>query len=236
MTDLIMQLASVIQREVDTLKDVSQNAANANTPGYRATRTFNIFESTTAVNNPSQDLGLIQARSDVKTENGALQQTGRLTDLALSGHAWFVLQTPQGPQLTRDGRFQVNAAGTLVNNQGYAVLGDDGPIEVPSGNLMISSDGVLRVNNDEVGRLRIVQLSSGAKISPGGHGLYVSDGEWAPAGSFEIHQGALERSNVEFSAEMVKIMEASRHVESMQRALNAYDTLLSSGINQLGKD
>ncbi len=34
---------------------------------------------------------------------------------------------------------------------------------------------------------------------------------------------------------MVKIMELSRHIESLQRAVNAYDNLLDSGINQLGK-
>jgi Domain of unknown function (DUF1078). len=36
--------------------------------------------------------------------------------------------------------------------------------------------------------------------------------------------------------DMVKMMEVSRHVETLQRALSAYDGLLNSGINQLGKD
>lgn len=40
MSDLIMQLAGVIQRDIDGLKDVAQNVANANTPGYRSSRAF----------------------------------------------------------------------------------------------------------------------------------------------------------------------------------------------------
>jgi len=35
---------------------------------------------------------------------------------------------------------------------------------------------------------------------------------------------------------MVKMMEVSRHVETMQRALSAYDGMLNSGINQIGKN
>ncbi len=50
-----------------------------------------------------------------------------------------------------------------------------------------------------------------------------------------VHQGYLEQSNVEPSREVVAMMAASRHIQTMQKSLAAYDQVLKKAISELGK-
>lgn len=237
MSDLIMQLAGVIQRDIDTLKDVSQNVANANTNGYKSSRAFSVFSAAEPNAGVSQALEGIQTQTSINTSGGALQQTGRVTDLAVSGEAWFGLQTPQGLMVTRDGRFRVDNAGYLVSDAGYPVMGENGPIHVAGGVLKVDAAGAVSVDDRLVGQISILQTNNPAALNSSGGGLYSSaDGVWKRAKEYVVHQGMLERSNAAMGDDMVRMMAVSRHVESMQRALSAYDGMLDSGINQLGKD
>ena len=236
MSDLIMQLAGVIQRDIDSLNAVSQNVANANTPGYRASRSFNVLTPVSTPTGASQGLESIASRTSFDLQGGALQQTGTATDLALTGEAWFALQDGQGTLLTRDGRFHVDNSGYLVNAIGLRVLGDSGPLQVDTGVLKVDSRGEVRLDEQPVARLNLVRISDPTRLTAVGAGLYQYTGRMAPAQDYVVHQGVQERSNVALGNDMVKIMEVTRHVESMQRALSVYDGLLDTGINQLGKD
>lgn len=236
MSDLIMQLAGVMQRDIDSLRAVSDNVANANTPGYRASRTFNALESPIATQLPEVGLGGIRPVTSIDTRNGALQRTDRVTDLALDGDGWFGLQTPDGAMLTRDGRFHVDNAGYLVASNGYPVMGEDGPISVAGGKLRVDQGGAVFVDEQPVGRLAIVRVEDPQSLDASGAGLFYPSTPLLPASQYHVFQGMLERSNSVLSEDMVRMMEVSRHVESMQRALSAYNGLLDSGINQLGKD
>lgn len=236
MTDLIMQLGGVIQREIDTLKEVSQNVANANTPGYKATRAFSAFTDGLVSQGVTPGLSAIENQAAIKTDGGVLQLTGRPTDLAVSGDAWFVLQTPQGQLLTRDGRFRVDGAGQLVNQAGYPVLGLNGPLTIGHGVLKVDVTGEVRTDDQTLGQLKIVRVADAKTITAAGGGLYTTSSPYQVTDRYVVHQGMQERSNADLSTDMVKIMEVSRHIESVQRALTAYDGMLNSGINQLGKE
>ncbi|MDU9030462.1 flagellar hook-basal body protein [Pseudomonas mediterranea] len=238
MSDLIMQLAGVIQRDIDNLKAVSQNVANANTYGYRAERTFNVMPANSMAGGTGVSSGLddIQAQTWISADGGALQHTGRATDLALSGDAWFALKTPGGVLLSRDGRFQVDNTGYLVSKAGYPVLADEGPLQVAGGVLKVDASGQVSVDDRPVGRLSVVRVDNPQQLLAVGDGLYAAGSKLTPAKSFVVHQGLLERSNAAMGTDMVKMMEVSRHVETMQRALSAYDGMLNSGINQIGKN
>lgn len=74
--------------------------------------------------NVSPDL-LARRRQLPWFSQGALERTDRPTDLAVDGGGFFLLQHPvTGKQcVTRDGRFQLDAAGYLVNAQGWRVQG-----------------------------------------------------------------------------------------------------------------
>lgn len=261
MSDLIMQLASVIQTDLNVLTATAQNIANVNTNGYKAMRSFPALLTGPVTSAQAW----VQQQQVVNDAGGAFKVTGISTDLALSGSAWFVLHTPQGMRLTRDGGFHVDAGGQLVSAAGYAVQGSDGPVQLnvvamdalrtDAGSntaLSVSEDGVLSQGGREQARLRVVTVNEGWHVVADGAGLYryevavpeavVSVAQSAApealseANAYTLRQGVLEQSNVDMGADMVRLMEASRHAESVQRALAAYDGLLGSGINQLGKD
>jgi flagellar basal-body rod protein FlgF len=67
-----------------------------------------------------------------------------------------------------------------------------------------------------------------------GDGLYSFKGN--DDGQFigRVQQGALEQSNVDPGEEMVRVMALSRHAQSVQRAIQAYDAALQEGINHIG--
>jgi flagellar basal-body rod protein FlgF len=49
-------------------------------------------------------------------------------------------------------------------------------------------------------------------------------------------QGALERANVDAADEMLRLMETTRHIDSVRRAISTYDQMLDRGINNLGNN
>ena len=49
-----------------------------------------------------------------------------------------------------------------------------------------------------------------------------------------MQQGAIEQSNVDAAEETLRLIELSRHAESVQRAISIYDRTLDSGINRIG--
>jgi len=50
-----------------------------------------------------------------------------------------------------------------------------------------------------------------------------------------IHQGFIERSNVNALSEMAELIKANRHFESIQRAIKAYDNIAGRGVNDIAK-
>ena len=78
---------------------------------------------------------------------GPVQRTGNPLDVAIDGDAFLVVQTPRGERYTRNGALQLNAAGELVTNEGYQVLGDGGPILLQNTDrdISISQDGTITV-------------------------------------------------------------------------------------------
>jgi len=82
----------------------------------------------------------------------------------------------------------------------------------------------------------LVVYAENGDVKAQGNALYsASNVKQADQNEYQVFQGKLEQSNAMMSQDMVKIMELSRHIESLQRAVNTYDNLLDSGINQLGK-
>lgn len=113
------------QRRLDV---VANNIANVNTTGYRASRTLfqDLLSQTlqggspaTATNggsNPLQvGLGVGLASIDVDQGQGSLFTTGVASDLAVQGSGFFILGDGTSERYTRDGSFQLNSAGELID-------------------------------------------------------------------------------------------------------------------------
>lgn len=125
-------------RNHQTFMDVvGNNISNVNTAAFKSSRvTFQDILSQTLTGasaptatrggtNPVQvGLGSTMASIDTNQAQGSLQSTGRVTDLAIQGDGYFVLANGAGGQFyTRDGSFSIAVDGSLVNANGFRVLG-----------------------------------------------------------------------------------------------------------------
>jgi flagellar basal-body rod protein FlgF/flagellar basal-body rod protein FlgG len=216
---------------MQSLDLLANNLANVNTTGYKAQKEFyRAFTASlsnrwmTPVNQAINDFGLMGgARVDLSA--GALQTTGNDTDLALDGSGFFVVQTAAGMRYTRNGNLSLNTSRQLVDAQGNLVHGQDGPIQLPSGNLTVSTDGTVSVDGAIVAQLKIVDFAPGTQLSPEGNTDLVApaDAQALPA-TAQVRQGMLEASNSDPITSAVALIDLQRNAEMMQRALTIFNT------------
>ena len=116
---------------------IGNNIANINTTGYKGSRVhFQDLMAQTfrAASRPSNVLGGVNpiqvglgvkvGAIDVHTLQGALEMTGRTTDLAIQGNGYFMLTNGRDIIYTRDGAFGLDSSGFLVHRgTGWKVLG-----------------------------------------------------------------------------------------------------------------
>ena len=135
--------------------------------------------------------------------------------------------------LARAGAFRTDAEGRLVTAGGDVAIGYSGAIQMPAGKVRFERDGQIFVGDQGVGQLQIVAVADPSRLLSAGNGAYAYDGslaEWKGS----VVQGALERANVDAAEETVRLMETTRHAESVQRAISIYDKAMDTGINQIG--
>jgi len=109
---------------------VSDNIANANTTGFKASSaTFADMVAYSIGNNAAsakaqQGQGSIIRDVSQVFSQGSLEPTESNTDLAISGNGFFVVDSPNNSRyFTRDGRFHFDASGYLVDSDGNYVQG-----------------------------------------------------------------------------------------------------------------
>ncbi|MGD0963631.1 MAG: flagellar basal-body rod protein FlgF [Candidatus Acidiferrales bacterium] len=216
---------------MQSLDLLANNLANVNTAGYKSQKEFyRAFASSlnnrgiTPVNQAINNFGLMGgARVDLTA--GALQSTGNDTDLALDGTGFFVVDTSAGTRYTRNGNFSLNTSRQLVDLQGNPVQGQNGPIQLPSGNITVSTDGTVSVDGAVVAQLKVVDFAPGTGLSPEGNTDLVAAGDAQPmASTAQVRQGMLEASNADPISSAVALINLQRNAEMMQRALTIFNT------------
>jgi flagellar basal-body rod protein FlgF len=218
------------------LEVLSNNLANASTPGFKADQLH--FESVLAgVKNPSQEPVLSNERFSTDFTSGTLQKSDNTLDLALDGDGFFVVNTPQGPAYTRQGNFHRGTGGRLVNADGYELQGQNGPITVAGSRVEIGEGGVVTVDGAASGTLARVDFPKPYALTKSGGGLFVpADPQVAPVPSnTQVRQGYLETSNVKVIVEMARMIETSRYFESCAKAVKSYDDMAAKAANEVGK-
>ncbi len=222
MSNIVPGIARYLSNDVDALDVLSQNVANMRTAGYRAERLAVDFRTGLLENTPTLDMA-----------DGSLTTTGHPLDVAIRGPGFFAVDVNGQTMLTRDGQFHIDADQQLVDSAGHPVLGQSGPITLSHSNVHIDASGAITDGKDSVDSLRIVDVDKPSALRDMGDGLYSYSGD---DGEFigRVQQGALEQSNVDPGEEMVRLMALSRHAQSVQRAIQAYDAALQEGINHIG--
>lgn len=238
------------------LNQISNNMANLNTVGYKQEKlAFEDVLTHYAHDFLDPNFGLsggviwpqgkqmTQPRigvSEIAFEQGPVKQTGNQLDLALDGEGFFQIQTPDGDFYTRNGQFKINDQNQLVNSQGYPLLGQGGPIQVPEqGAVEVDGSGRVFVNQEEVGQIDVVSISDLNQLEKRGGNLLQlkedSQAQEVPAPEeTKVLQGALEESNVEVVEEMVRMIETMRTFEACQQAMKKSNELDRNLISRVG--
>ena len=240
---------------------ISNNLANTNTTGFKRDRA--VFQDLLYQNvrqpgaQSSQNTQLPSGLSVgtgvrvVSTEKlftqGNFAQTGDPLDLAIEGRGFFEVLTPDGTlAYTRDGSFQLDAQGRMVNASGFVLQpGIDVPANASS--VTVGLDGTVTASvpgQSAPAALGVVGLTDFANPSGlqalGGNLFAETAASGAPlegtpgvGGLGSLIQGSVETSNVNVVEELVSMIETQRAYEISSKAISTTDGMLQYVSNNL---
>jgi flagellar hook-basal body protein len=187
-------MASAMHAAQAQLDVAAHNLANVTSDGFRRMRAS--LRMTSA--------GLEASVAPTVTQGG-IRETGRRFDLALLGAGAFDV----GGARTRDGAFQRDRSGYVVDTAGRRLRGEHGALRV-SADATIDADGTVHDGARVVDRLAL------------------------PAGT-TLRSGALESSNVDAIGETLAILTAQRSFETAQKTFTAIDEARDKAVNDVGR-
>jgi flagellar basal-body rod protein FlgG len=248
--------ASGMTAQETYVSTISNNIANVNTVGFKRGRTeiddlgYETIQepgarsSSSTTYNVGTQIGSGARVSAIRKEFtiGSPQITNNPFDLMINGEGFFGIIMPNGElKYTRDGSFNVDAQGILVNKQGYKVYpGFTFPPN--SSSVMISENGKVdayvkgQTEPTSIGQLPIFTFVNAVGLKSSGANLYqVSLSSGAPIQSIagesnagSVMQGALEASNVSPMTEMTDLIRAQRAYEMNSKVMGVADQMMQT--------
>jgi len=252
--DLALWIAkSGLEAHHKNIAIISNNLANASTPGFKKNRAefedlaYQLIkqpgaptsEETNSPNGLMVGTGVRLSNNKKIFTQGPVMQTNNDLDISIEGRGFLKVQMPGGADFgyTRTGTMQLNEQGQLVLHNGYVI---QPPITIPEGsqNINISESGVVSVvtnagQPEEVGRMELVDFVNPSGLQPQGENLYLAtlssgqpvEGTPMQDGFGKLRQHELEASNVNVVEEMVNLIEAQRAFEMTSKAVSAVDNM-----------
>jgi flagellar basal-body rod protein FlgF len=228
-------LAMSVQQQRHEL--IANNLANANTPGFQ--KLFGRVRAEggggTTDKSPGGPVHGLLVESLPSQAQGSLVSTGNPLDAAIMGEGFFLVETPEGQRLTRDGAFGLGPEGELLHSSGHPVLAGGSSIFIRS-EPSIMPDGTVMDGDRAIARLSVVTPNEGSGLIRRGDNLIEAPGgfEEQEAGESRILGGHLEGSNVEAVEEMVSMIRAFRAYEMATKAAQAADDTLRTAVTRVG--
>ena len=237
MSDIISQVSSSVDALTQEFDLITHNLANVSTSGYK--RICNAFSKVLDAQQAGQQPyspGSIKISSALDFSQGGFIETSRSLDFALNGKGFFVIETPEGPLYTRNGAFEINQNGYIVDSQGRTVAGQAGPITIPGkvelSKLNVSNNGNITAGSTTIGSFRLVDFKDDEnKLIPAGLNCYkMPDQDITPvtADNATVKQGYQESSNVKIIDELVDMIMVTRLYEANMKFIQARKEASSS--------
>jgi flagellar basal-body rod protein FlgG len=236
MLEGLYSAAAGMEAQQQRLDSISNDVANLDTPGYQADRVG--FEDLLYSAAPAtQGSGVTVGAGSQATSLGpsqvsaGVQQTGQPLDLAINGNGYFEVKDASGTTaLTRNGEFQLDAKGQLVNGSGMIV---QPPITVPSGtsasDVTVSGDGSVIVAGRTVGKIALVTVPAPGQLTPAGDSLLLpssASGTPGAATTATMIQGSLNNSDVDLASSMTQMMDAEQGYSMASKAIDIQSQML----------
>lgn len=226
-------------RELDV---IANNIANVTTNGFKARNArfseyLNPRATVDAFPRPDRRVSyVIDSGTPLDLAQGPIETTGNPLDVAVRGDAFLAVQTPAGERYTRNGALQVNAQGQLVTSDGYAVLGDSGPIAFSpqESGANIGADGTVSTDQGQRGKIRLVAFANPQALKNEGANLFSSRTLPTAAGAnAQLASGAIERSNVRPVVEMSRLIDVNRTYTAVAGMIQRLDEMRGAAIKSL---
>lgn len=216
---------------------IANNVANIDTAGFR--REGVAFSEFVVAANGGESVSMADLNVRYASElPGPQTVTGGRFDVAIEGDGFFVLDTEEGPVLTRAGAFQISQDGILVTPAGEPVL-DNGlaQIAIPlnSKDILIGQDGTISANGEPIGQIGLMTAPREIVSRFGDTAFKVEDDAFEPVANPKMRQGALEESNVDPVLEIARMIEVTRAYDMAQTLIEDENDRIENAVRTLGR-
>ncbi|EON92342.1 flagellar basal body rod protein FlgG [Marinobacter lipolyticus SM19] len=244
------------------MSTISNNLANVNTTGFKRDRAvfqdllYQVNRQPGGMSTENSELpsglqlgtGVRVVGTTKQFSQGNLEVTEQPLDLAVNGRGFLQILLPDGQiAYTRDGQFQLNADGDIVNPDGYTL---EPNINVPENatNITIGKDGTVSAVVDDqaapvnLGEITLVDFINPQGLQAIGNNLFKAtnasgdpaEGEPGIGGLGSLEQGMIESSNVEVVEELVSMITTQRAYEMNSKVVSSTDQMLQFITNNIG--
>ena len=256
--------AAAMVVQFNRLNTIANNLANVNTVGYKENDVIigdfmriykNSRDELENQNNTKEAAKFLNRTltkapqivdSYTKYSIGNIQKTDNQLDIAITKEdLFFVVKTPQGIRLTKNGSFTTNDEGKLVTKEGFEVLPSDYKnnkegIRLDVANSIINIDKDGKIYKDLPNGVKMIQSAKLFIAQPDNMKLLIKEGAnlykyedmqtlESVENSGAIKQGFVEKSNVNAVSMMTQMIEANRLV-------GMYRSAMDTQMNEMNKD
>ncbi|MCB9206096.1 MAG: flagellar hook-basal body protein [Ignavibacteriales bacterium] len=226
--------AASMRNKMLNIQIVANNLANLDTTGFKRGLAFADVLDEENTN---------QTRKITDFTEGVFIETNNPLNAAISGDAFFTVQTPNGEYLTKNGDFIIDQQGFLSTKDGFRVLAQNGEINLQEeiidkkGNLAITKNGEIKSDDKIIAKLKIMNVENELKLKKDeGQKFYTDDKEYTLVNDdeFQVYSGYLESSNTNAILEMQQMIQLQKDYEASQKMITSIDTMLSQ-TDEIGK-
>ena len=233
---------------------ISNNLANSGTTGFKSGQAVfedlmyqNLRQAGSATSDQATlptglqiGLGVRTVATSRTFTQGTLQQSSNNLDVAIQGNGFFQITMPDGTTgYTRDGSFQLDNQGRVVNASGLLVQGGI-TVPVTATSVSVASNGTVTATipgttaPQTIGTITMASFVNPAGLQPNGQNIFqetAASGQPNVAtagtnGMGTIMQGFTESSNVNVVQELVSMIQTQRSYEMNSKAVQASDQML----------
>ena len=248
MTKGFYNLTSAMLTQGKYLDVIANNMTNVATAGFKADRfTASTFEDMMwqRVGNKNKyytELGnqsFITAPSQLYTDfsQGAFDETGQPLDFAIEGEGFFAIEAEGGRVYTRNGNFALDDELYLALPGQGRVLGVSGnPIQLVTDKVEADSfGGLFTEDGGFLGRIGVFTFENTEEdLDKNDQGLFAAGAEGTASG-VTLHQGMLERANVDLVQQMSEMISSQRAYQSAAEVIQIYDEVINRITTEVGR-